>query len=274
MSKHLSQIIIEKLLPGSQKVSDLVLTISLSLNVSLQAVYKALRVLNKQEVVTIHNKVVSLSIIWITKEKEKFLFAEYAYKINKDIITRLLKEKSKVVFTFKTIAEQDLFWTHVYTLLAEKTISTRPRYLITPHDFFLYARKETDTFWIEKNIKKDVATRLVITHTTKADVLVTKERKKTLSKSAHFLLHENPLEQKSDTYYNILGDYIFKAVFDRKVNNLLEKIIHNINRLPITKVEQSEISNIIHTKGNFVFSIEKNKTKADAMEKKLKKYFE
>ena len=182
--------------------------------------------------------------------------------------------KGKVVFSFQNINELDLFWTHAYTILLEKENLTAPQYSLMPHDFYFYGREESDSFWIEKNIKSKKNARLIVTHTNLLDTLVMKARKRELGNAFLFLLHHNPLKQESNVTYTLTEDYILKGVFDKKVNEELENFVAKIKKLPLSKEENKKIAEILATKGKFVLTIEKNKKKTESIEKKLRKYFE
>jgi len=73
------------------------------------------------------------------------------------------------------------------------------------------------------------------------------------------------------TYYSLLGEYIFKATFDPSVNIVLEVFIAKVKKLPLTTAEGKEIATLLGTKGTFTLTIHRNKRKAGALEKKLKK---
>ena len=253
---------------------SLIEELSLLEKVSIQSIYTALDMLKKEETVSTHNKYVSLSLIWLAMEKEKLEFAERSYKASTYITNLSSKTKGRIIFTFKTINELDLFWTHAYTILLEKTNMMTPQYSLMPHDFYLYGRKESDSFWIEKNIKSKKNARLIITHTETLDALVMKTRKKQLGTAFEFLLHQNPLKQESNITYTITGDYIFKGSFDKKINEKLELFVKDHSRLPLIPSSQNEIDEILSLKGKFTLTVEKNKEKSEKMQKKLRKYFE
>ncbi len=274
MKKDLQNILVDKLLLGPQSVSMLIENVAEETASSIQEAYKALRALRMLNIVTVHNKVVSLSLIWIDKEREKLAFASYSYHANKSLEKVLRYDKTKIVFHFKTLSELDLFWTHVYTILAKKADPYCPRYMLIPHDFFLYARRETDTFWMKENITKDVTTRLVVTHPFPIDKTAVKKRAGFKDNPFEYLLHENPLKQKPFVNYNILGEYIFKGMFDEKINESIENLLSTIKKLPLDVAEEAKMNELLEQKGRFTLSIERNKKKAETMEKKVKKYFE
>lgn len=266
--------IIEKLLLGSLFVPTFTVALSKSEKISVQAVYNAISSLKKEEIISLHNKYASLSLIWLAKEKAKLEFGERAYKASAYLNKLTSQTKGKEVFSFQTINELDLFWTHAYTILLERITTDSPQYSLMPHDFYFYGRSESDSFWIEKNIRTKKNARLIITHTELLDTLVMKARRRELGNAFEFLLHRNPLKQEKNVTYTLTGDYILKGLFDKKVNDKLENFVTKVTKLPLSKGEKKEIAEILATKGKFTLTIEKNKKRAESMEKKLRKYFE
>jgi DNA-binding transcriptional regulator YhcF (GntR family) len=266
--------LIQKLLPGPQFIPDIVEELSELLNVTPQGVYKALRALRQAEVVSVHNKHASLSLIWISKEKEKMIFAENAYR-SVPYIEELLKgSKKHNSWTFHTLNELDLFWTHTYTLCMEQVDVKIPTYSIQPHDWYSYVRTETDSYWVEKHCESGRLSRTLLTHSGELDRVVMRMRKQSLGSLFEYTLNENPLKQKNTVYYNIIGPYLFTVIFDVKVADMLEEFISCYSTLPLTKDGQEKINAIVREKGNFKLTISYSEKKTSEMEKKVKKYFE
>lgn len=266
--------LIHRLLPGPQFISDIVEELSVLLHVTPQGVYKALRALRRAEVVSVHNKQVSLSLIWISKEKEKMIFAESAYR-SVPYIEELLKgSKKHNSWTFHTLNELDLFWTHTYTLCMEQVDIHVPTYSIQPHDWYSYVRTETDLYWVQKHRDSSRLSRTLLTHSGELDREVMRMRKQSLGGLFEYTLNENPLKQKNTVYYNIIGPYLFTAIFDAKVALMLEEFISSYTTLPLTGDGQSRIDAIVQEKGNFKLTLSYSEKKTREMEKKIKKYFE
>ena len=289
---NLKEVIVSQLMAGMRDVTNFVNDISEHCKCSVQSVYTAMHELALDEIVVIHGKHISLSLIWITKKKEEIVLAEQVYKnmnlllqIFENIFENKLTTKIKALsekrsgkiavnrFIFKSISDLDLFWTQAYTILLNKNDNYNAQYLITPHDFFLYARPATDDFWLNNNVKNKAVTRLIVTYTSPVDRLVILARKKAHGKQIEYLLDHNPLKTKSNIYINVVGDYIFKATFDMSINKKLEAQIHQIKKLPISDTELQSMQEIINMKGRFVFTVENNKVKANIYRNKLKKYF-
>lgn len=266
--------IIQRLLPGPQPIPDIVEELSSVLGVTPQGVYKALRALRQGEVLSVHNKQASLSLIWISKEKEKMAFAESAYRSVPYIEEILKGSKKHNSWTFHTLNELDLFWTHTYTLCMEQVDVHVPTYSIQPHDWYSYVRTETDSYWIAKHRDSGRLSRTLLTHSGELDRVVMRMRKQSLGNLFEYTLNENPLKQKNVVYYNIIGPYLFTVVFDTRVAQMLEEFIAGHATLPLTRDSQAKINAIVREKGNFKLTISYSEKKTSEMEKKVKKYFE
>jgi hypothetical protein len=274
MQQTLRDSIIQKLSLGPKAVPPLVAELAAEQAISIQAVYKMIRDLRKKEIVSIHGKKISLSLIWVAGQKEKYVFIEKSYH-NIAYIRNLIEGAARSVqFTFKTLNELELFWTHVYTLIAESVDPSFPTYSIQPHDWYPYARGATNKFWESSHVKTNRVSRYVITHVEALDKEVLQKTRERLGKLVEFVIHENPLKQESSVYYNLLDDFVFKAVFDLEVTKQLDEFIRFNPKLPLSREAQTKISHIMAQKGKFTLTIYKSETKALAMEKKVKKFFE
>lgn len=266
--------ILERLYPGPRNVTDLVEEVSYLKKVSVQGVYKALRTLKQHEVVTIHAHTVSLSLVWVTTERERLQFAEEAYHSASYIEDIRLGKRTKASFTFHTLIEIDLFWAHVYLLLAEHIGNDKYSYSIHPHDWYYYVRHVTDAFWVKKHIESARVSRTILTHAGVLDRFVVRERKKKLGELFAYTLNENPFKQDSRTYYNIIDTFIFTAHFDGEVAERLDAFVDSHTGLPLGVSAQKEIDGIVRTKGTFVLTIENSEQKSKKMRDKVRKYFE
>ncbi len=266
--------IIELLSPGPSSLPALVGGLSTRYNISVQAVYKMLRTLRKQEIISIHSKQASLSLIWTIAQKEKYAFIEQSYKASAYIKNLIEKKVNRSTFTFKTLNELELFWTHVYTLIAESVNSSLLSYSIQPHDWYPYSRAVTSNFWEAKHKGSGRRSRFIVTHTTNLDKEVLRKRKQRQGNLIEYVFNHNPLKQENNIYYNLLGDFVFKAEFDKKVATELNTFIETNPSLPLSTKLQKLVGEILSRKGKFILTIYKSQTKATNMEKKVKKFFE
>ena len=265
--------VVDRLLSGARPVGDVVVEVSAALTVSVQGVYKAIRKLRAEEIVTVHNKQIALSGVWIAKEKARLQFAEDAYRSAAELRALIEQESGKVRSVFKTLGEVDLYWTHAYFQLATRVDPTVPTYSIQPHDWYPYVREETDTHWIKQHREAGRVSRTLITHPGPLDHKVMRERKRELGALFEFTLGENPFRQDSATYYSLLAPYIITVQFAPAVAAALDEFIASHDTLPLSADASKEIGAIIQTSGRFVFTIEKSEKKAAQMEQKVKKYF-
>lgn len=266
--------IIESLSLGPRSLPILVNSFSLQHNISIQAVYKMFRLLKKEEIISIHSKQASLSLIWTAQQKEKYAFTEHSYKGIMYIKNLTEGKVNHVTFVFKTLNELELFWTHVYTLIAENINPTLPSYSIQPHDWYPYSRVKTSNYWETRHKQSKRVLRFVVTHTLPLDKVVLKNRKGRQGKLIDYVFNHNPLKQKENTYYNLISDFIFKATFDEKIASKLNSFIKNNSTLPLSKDSQENITKILGEKGKFSLTIYKSQAKANIIEKKVKKFFE
>ena len=273
MKKGVRDYIITCLQGGALTTSDLVTRTSSYCNATPQAVYKTLTVLRTNDIITISKRGTSLSLLYIEKEMEKWQLAHRVTLSGAELARRLTHDKTKVAYSFANFHELDLFWTHSFTIVAANVPTSVPRYMLTPHDFFLYTRPETDSFWIKKNVTEKHTSRLIVPYALPLDKEVIKERRSSSGTTFEFLIGINPLKQKEHIYYNILGDYIFTGTMDKEVHEKIVAYIANQKRIPRSTKELAHIQNLIEMKGHFTLTIERHKKKAGAIEKKLQKYF-
>lgn len=271
---NLEREILTRLYPGPRNVTDLVEEISFLQKVSVQGVYKALRALKREEIVTIHSHTVSLSLIWVAKERDQLLFAEQSYQSAQYVDDLRTGKTKRARFSFRTLNEIDLFWTHTYLLLTNGMSTDAYSYSIQPHDWYMYVRYDTDAYWIKKHKENARISRTLLTHAGALDRAVIRMRKEQLRNLFEYTLGENPYNQDLCTYHNIIGSFIFTAEFDQSIAKRLDVFVNSHETLPLNLSEQKEIDAITSTKGKFILTIENSTQKAKKMREKVRKYFE
>jgi hypothetical protein len=166
-------ILLEK---GSQE-KEFILTELKKNNVSVQGIYKAIRVLRKREIVTVHGKNISLSLWWIDKELERLNRMARMYQSAARTSSFLdLRPGEYVKLRFRTLRELELYWTQAFLLIEEELPISFPTYSIAPHDWFYYLRPDSDDLWLHR--QKSRLQRLVITHPLALDRSVMQVRNK------------------------------------------------------------------------------------------------
>ncbi len=274
MEKTLSTVIKEKLATGTKPVVALVEVIAKEEQVTIQGVYKALRYLKVSGVVTIHNKQASLSLVWLDKEQQRLQRTAQLYLDEQSLVESLVKKRSKAKFTFHSMRDIDHFWVQSFAILTNELDVKEYSYSIQPHDWYYYSDLDSDAFWIGKHKGQQRTSRIVLTHASGLDYVVVRQRKSELGRLFEFTLNENPLKQKSYEYYNVIGPYVFKALFDQAKVKGLDAFISSHSRLPLEKPDKEILKNIIESEGNYTLQIEYSPKKADAMRASVSKYFE
>jgi hypothetical protein len=264
----------EKLATGTKRVSILVAVIAKESGTTIQGVYKALRALKLSGAVTVHNKDASLSLIWLNKEKQRLGRIEQVYFEEQHLIDFIEKEKHRAKFIFHRLRDLDHFWVQAFTVLTDQLDRGEYSYSIQPHDWYYYSDLDSDAFWIGRHTDFGRISRIVLTHAAGLDYVVVRKRKLELDHLFEYTLGENPLKQKSHEYYNVIGPYIFKAVFDEEKTKALDTFIATHASLPLEKKDKELLRDIVDGPGVYTLQIEHSPQKADQMRKKVKKYFE
>lgn len=274
MEKTLSSAIKEKLTTGTKSVGALVEVIAKEEQVTIQGVYKALRFLKSQGMVTIHNKQASLSLVWLDKEQQRLQRATQLYLAEQHLVESLIEKRAKAKFTFHSMRDLDHFWVQSFTILSNDLDVKEYSYSIQPHDWYYYSDLDSDAFWINNHKNRKRISRIVLTHASGLDYVVVRQRKAELGSLFEFTLNENPLKQKSHEYYNVIGPYVFKAVFDQSNVKALNAFIATRSRLPLEKSEKEHLRKIVEKDGAYKLQIEYSPKKAAAIRTSVSKYFD
>ena len=259
--------IIKKLQEGVIEKQPLIDSVSTECDVTLQAVYKELRRLRKEDVVIDKNKQLGLTLWYINEQLRVWEATQNHYDRKYDLREVFnIQRGKKLSFFFNTLAELDSFWTQSYLFLERIIPETIPTYACIPHDWFFYSRPASDERWTNAQSRTQ---RLIITHPAELDFIVLKQRRK---QGYQFTPNVNPFKQSENTYYTLIGDWIFEIELDKKVGSALGDFISNTEK--ISGISQDTINILLSTKGKFTLKVHHNPKKASFLTKKLAKYFE
>jgi hypothetical protein len=255
---------LEKGVRGKAGVIDRVMECE---KVTVQAVYKELRALIRDEVVLDKQKKLSLTLPFIEREYKRWKQAKehYTHQVSFDDFLQLQKGKS-LSFTFNNIIDLDLFWTQAFIILERILSEDIPRYSIVPHDWFAYARPSTDDVWTNNKIHSQ---RLIITHPAEVDWRIARLRK---TQGYEFTGGENPLNLSEAEYVTLVGDWVFEVEFDKFVAKELNEYIWSLKN--VSEVNSAKMDELMKIKGTFKLKLSNNPKKAKDMSDKVKKYFE
>lgn len=270
--KQIKELILHELSYGPMSTKLLIFRVRKISNSTIQGVYKTIRHLRKKEVIVLHNKNISISSIWLEHEAEKIKRTQNTYLIKNKFFDKDNVSDQSISFVYKTINELDLFWVHSFLSLEEECDRNAVSIAIAPHDWFSYARKETDDVWMKKHNIKNIESWVIITHPSEVDKKIIKQRRAISGKNFKWLF-DNPLKQKENIYYNIIGDYIFKVTLDGKIAHELNSFIKENKTIPISSNKETELKKIVSKKGKFKIQIIKSKDKSSKIKNKIKKYF-
>lgn len=264
---NIEERIIDFLGKGSIEKAVLLTELQRENHVSIQGVYKALRALKEKEVITFHAKSVSLSLWWIDKELGRLNRMARMYQSSARTSSFLdLRPGEYVKLRFRTLRELELYWTQAFLLVEEELPLSFPTYSIAPHDWFYYARPETDALWLRR--QKSRLQRLVITHPLAVDRSILRVRTK---QKMEVLFDKNPLKQDEEEYKNVIGKFIFETKLDTRVS---ADFVSWMREHPsVTKQDISEIDSFLDMRGTFTLKISNVPKKAQKIISKLERYF-
>jgi hypothetical protein len=145
--RTIEQLLLETLQKGTDSASELIKKISIIRpKTTKQGVYRVLRKLRSEEKIVVHGKSISLSLHWIKNMSEFFSVAQFYYspKISGSDSFLNVKEKDKIVYFFKNLNLLDSFWSHAFYMFNEILNPKEPIFIYNPHEWFAYARQETE----------------------------------------------------------------------------------------------------------------------------------
>lgn len=235
-----------------------------------QGVYVALRNLESNEVVVIHNKKVSLDVRWLKQMNNFFTTAEQSYTggdfLRGDFLS--LKDGEKISYLFSSASETDKFWGHALVVLAESAIpKEEPVYIYNPHEWFLIAREksEKESFSIITRKRKLL---LTVGSRTPLDRAVAKEFDQGSSK---YHMMDRPVFPKENYYLNIVGDFMIEVRIDPNTARLIGSIYNSTEKLD--EEVKTELIKIVSSKGRSRLTIRRDSKKATELKKVLRKNF-
>lgn len=257
----LTDIIVGELIHGVRSKDELLGAVLNRTKCTRQGYFKALRQLKQEETVTVHGNSVSLSFLWIQKQADLLAAIEKAYQVPAyRSYFGELQEGQTNAYTFRTLDELELFWTHIIIVLVENALRDETIMAITPHDWFELLRPHTSNLWDERF--SHIPHRVINTHATSAERKFALHKK---VKNVEYMFNVNPLKQEENTYINVIGNYVFEATFDDKAVAYIKKAMSTgVKELPEA---------CLHEKGKYKLKVQNNPKKALAIKKKISKYF-
>ncbi len=260
MHTTLAQKIVDVVSRGPCAKSELLEKLTKERGVTIQGVYKALKQLRAEEIVTVHKNTVSLSAVWIQKQFDHI--SEVASRYQAPVYQSYfgaLKPGEKVTYRFKTLKELHAFWVHAIMIAVRGKHKEATIITLAPHDWFEYLRPGMSGMW-DKVLGSHNPHLSIMTHSG------VEEKKKSTHPGVRKwqrLFNVNPLKQKESVYINIVGNLIFEAHLD-------EPTVSKIRDVMVDK--QVDVEKILSTAGKFRFTVVNDPRKANSYRKRLYKY--
>lgn len=235
-----------------------------------QGIYRVLRKLKNEEKIVIHGKSVSLNLHWIKKMNDFFSLARfhYASKVTSADNFLNIREKDKIVYFFKNLNLLDSFWSHAFHLFAEASNPMEPIFVYNPHEWFAYARRETEQGLIKTMNQKIKPVLITVAHGDPLDKQLTGKLR---SEYVQYTIANKNIFGKQNYYFNVFGDVLIEVLIDPNISRQIDAFFKK------TTVFNDEASNelleIVSKNGKNKLIISRNKKKAKKYKKILSKDF-
>lgn len=271
LKQPIEQLILKTLQKGTISTIKLIESISLVRpKTTKQGVYRVLRKLRDEEKIVIHGKSVSLNLHWLKNMNEFFSLAQFYYSpraVNPDGFLNV-REKDKIVYFFKNLNLLDSFWSHAFHMFAEVLNPKEPIFVYNPHEWFAYARQETEQTLIKTMNEK---TRQVLITVAHGDPLDRELKKKFGNDLLQYNIADKKIFEKQNYYFNVFGDYLIEVFIDQKIAKRIDKFFTGIKNFDDKAREN--LLKIVSKNGKNKLVISRNKRKAEKYKKTLAKNF-
>ena len=275
MHKHyqepIEQILFTLLQKGTMTIPELIEAIERTRpQTTKQGVYRVLRKLKNEEKIVIHGKSVSLNLHWIKNMSEFFSLAQYysSPKLAADGSFLGIQEKDKVVYFFKNLKLLDAFWSHAFHMFNAVLPADKPILVYNPHEWFAYARPETEQTLLRAMKEKNRQVLVVVTHNESLD-----QKLKTRFSSDTLQYHsmDKKIFDKENYYLNIFGDFLIEVSIDQNIAQHIDTFFKKTQKF--TNAAKEELMQIVSQAGRNKLTISRNKKKATKYKKMMSKYF-
>jgi hypothetical protein len=225
-------------------------------DVTIQAVYKELRKLQKEEIVTKHKEVYSLNAVWKSRVIDL---------LQKKKSFPILREGESIVYSFRSLDQLDNYWKHIHEAAEESASVT---YLYGGHQFWwsIPEIRESEIRFYKSFSKQKRKAVLLLGATTQAD----KDLKKILT-DKYVSVHtasDHPFSMSDSC--TVQNDLIVQTRLSYADTNRVN-YIYNKN-LPLPETEKL-LCELFKRKIPAKIIIERNAKKAERLKKQIGKYF-
>jgi len=235
-----------------------------------QAVYLALRNLKREEKITMHGKLVSLSRVWLMKQSSFFAITTQNYALSETSGNGFLnlEEGDRVSYSFKNPAVADVFWAHAFDILADASSRQEPIYLWNPHEWFFLARHESERAVFDRILAAGKQIWITCGNRDPLDKFITKEFD---GQQSQYYMTEYTQFRKQNYYLNIFGNYILEVWLDEQTAKKIDAFYKTHTEW--TEEAKKIIQEISTEHGKTKLTITKNARRATKLKTLLKKPF-
>ncbi len=236
-----------------------------------QGIYKSLRKLKREQVITITNSTVALHNHFLESLEDYIQAAQRStQKSFVDDSILQLSEGERIVYHFSTVEKADIFWAHLFSLLIDTLDKNIPLYTYEPHNWFiLSSRKPSEHKLIKKTHRENIPFLITVGHTTPLDLIAKKEY--AITPNIQYHNESKPSLGKNNYHLNIFGDIILEIWTDKKAADKIHTFFAEHKHL--TEENMQTLESFIHLTGKTRIVISSDKKRAEMLKKKLNKYF-
>jgi hypothetical protein len=233
---------------------------------SIQAIYKELRKLQEKLIVVKINDKYSLSFSWILNTI-KYMDEIYDSYIEQTNIKNLLATGSiKQEWKFSDLRRLDDLWIQILLSLFHETKEEKA-YCWVPHPWFeLVHHKQDVNFQKALKINKNKQC-FIIGGNTYLDQYFASKWPKDIYE---FTLSNSVFDTNRRKYLNVVGDYIFSFVLDRKTTDLIDSFFEQVKSAKDINV--AKIVDIFDRGANIKATLERDTIKAGKIKRKIIRY--
>jgi hypothetical protein len=264
----IESLIIDSLRAGKMSGPELVLNIEKKRpKTTKQAVYLAMRTLLKDEVVVHFKKKYSISDLFLDKVIGYFNYprSKERQKLNTEPFLSL-SDGDSIAYSFKTPYVTDQFWAHAVALLTSYIPKEIPIIIYDPHEWFIYARFESEKRILNSIISQKKYIFFTIGSTTPADIYAKK-----YFQAPHVQYFTTTIDLPRNYYINIFDDYIIEVWLDTTITKNIDEWY--IKTKEVNPDEIKKLESIVQSVGRTKMRISRNRKRANRLAKQFTKDF-
>lgn len=235
--------------------------------ITKQGLYKSLRQLFKDEVISKTGTQYSLNRIWLRKIHS---FVErHMQDISIVDAGHILdfENGDTVTYRFKSPYLLDIVWGHLYDILYEVNPAHLPSLNYHPHEWLRISRPETEKYWLNRFDADKKMMLFSIGGSSPLD----KDFQKNWSSEYVKINTGESYGLKPNQYLSIVGDYVFEVTTDLAFEKQIDDFFMAHKKLDETT--EKEIGGLSRMKYQSKLKLTKNKKKADLWRKRFAKHF-